>query len=449
MLPLSSRDRLGDYDNDKGRRLNSARVYNALAGLPSICIILVLFVAYSLFANLMHEEVPVMPVDHPLREQIAFGKVRVNPVAAKPMGGEMRREASVGKVKINEVKLVKPGKGKKPALFANAAISKAAQQKGTKAAAAPSPQNTKAASKPAQAADAVPAPPTPGPEQAYIRGVLMGEQVLYRGKGTPLMFTCKDGSQTISVAQINDDFCDCADGSDEPGTSACSDLDAMHSDLVKFACKQQLTPEDQKLLAEHRGEELPPMLIFTSRVNDGICDCCDGSDEWSDISKPKKGSLAYPNAAAVGPCKNHCGELAAELAKEAALRNQGHILREQYSQKGKGMQERNTYDGGEDNALIPLATRCFEIFDQGYTYKLCPFRSASQKDKGRETSLGKNFKWLSKYDEFELGGGETCPNGVVRATKVKLSCALKDKVVHVTEESPCIYQMFLETPAAC
>ena len=22
-------------------------------------------------------------------------------------------------------------------------------------------------------------------------------------------------------------------------------------------------------------------LIYTSRVNDGVCDCCDGSDEWA------------------------------------------------------------------------------------------------------------------------------------------------------------------------
>jgi hypothetical protein len=30
-------------------------------------------------------------------------------------------------------------------------------------------------------------------------------------------FTCKDGSQTVSRSSVNDDFCDCADGSDEPG----------------------------------------------------------------------------------------------------------------------------------------------------------------------------------------------------------------------------------------
>lgn len=64
------------------------------------------------------------------------------------------------------------------------------------------------------------------------------------------------GKAVIDCARVNDNFADCADGSDEPGTSAASHLG------VRFTC--------------HDGATTP-----TSFVDDGICDCCDGSDERS------------------------------------------------------------------------------------------------------------------------------------------------------------------------
>lgn len=37
------------------------------------------------------------------------------------------------------------------------------------------------------------------------------------------MFTCLKTYQVIKYEYVNDDYCDCDDGTDEPGTSACPD----------------------------------------------------------------------------------------------------------------------------------------------------------------------------------------------------------------------------------
>ena len=67
----------------------------------------------------------------------------------------------------------------------------------------------------------------------------------------------------IDINDFNDDFCDCIrTGYDEPGTSACN--------IGKFACNKAL---------------IEPFEIYSSMVNDGICDCCDGSDEYSTKAK--------------------------------------------------------------------------------------------------------------------------------------------------------------------
>ncbi|KAL3658556.1 hypothetical protein V7S43_016440 [Phytophthora oleae] len=73
-------------------------------------------------------------------------------------------------------------------------------------------------------------------------------------------FTCDKGQQRLELSRLNDNYCDCEDGSDEPGTSACSHTDAV------FHCVN----------AGFFSADVP-----TSHVNDGLCDCCDGSDEYA------------------------------------------------------------------------------------------------------------------------------------------------------------------------
>ena len=50
---------------------------------------------------------------------------------------------------------------------------------------------------------------------AAIRGLNPSQAALYSGEGG--VFSCLDGSKTIPFSRVNDDYCDCADGSDEPG----------------------------------------------------------------------------------------------------------------------------------------------------------------------------------------------------------------------------------------
>ncbi|KAB2607562.1 glucosidase 2 subunit beta-like [Pyrus ussuriensis x Pyrus communis] len=111
---------------------------------------------------------------------------------------------------------------------------------------------------------------------------------------------CKDGSKKFSRAQLNDDFCDCPDGTDEPGTSACP--------AGKFYC---------------RNVGHAPFLIFSSRVNDGICDCCDGSDEYDGQVK----------------CPNTCweaGKVARDkLKKKISTYQEGVAIRKQEVEQAK------------------------------------------------------------------------------------------------------------------
>jgi hypothetical protein len=85
---------------------------------------------------------------------------------------------------------------------------------------------------------------------------------------------------------VNDDYCDCTDGTDEPSTNACS---GAAEGAARFYCNDVT-------------------FIPASRVNDGICDCCEGTDEYRgrilvqgiDPNRQNQLGLHLP------PCQNYC-----------------------------------------------------------------------------------------------------------------------------------------------
>lgn len=86
-----------------------------------------------------------------------------------------------------------------------------------------------------------------------LRGVASDMERQFEGRD----FLCEREGKTVRIEAVNDDFCDCPlYGEDEPGTSACA--------MGSFYC-------------ENKG--FMPKNLPSSNVDDGLCDCCDGSDE--------------------------------------------------------------------------------------------------------------------------------------------------------------------------
>ncbi|XP_034146604.1 glucosidase 2 subunit beta isoform X2 [Esox lucius] len=129
-----------------------------------------------------------------------------------------------------------------------------------------------------------------------IRGISLSYKRFYRERKS---FLCIDGSKLIPFDQVNDDYCDCADGSDEPGTAACPD--------GRFYCT-------------NLGYR--PHYIPSSRVNDAICDCCDASDEYNS------------HTACQNTCRNLGQRERAEVKSQMRALDQGLRLKQQLIEEG-------------------------------------------------------------------------------------------------------------------
>ena len=120
---------------------------------------------------------------------------------------------------------------------------------------------------------------------------------------------CDGGYTAVPATQINDDYCDCGDGADEPGTAACS---GATIGVATFECAN----------ANYEATK-----IMASRVRDGACDCCDGSDE-------ENGKCG--NTCEAEYLEKHAERLRLEAARAAGLEKRKSYVAQYEAAKAEG-----------------------------------------------------------------------------------------------------------------
>jgi protein kinase C substrate 80K-H len=146
---------------------------------------------------------------------------------------------------------------------------------------------------------------------AARRGVPLGVDPARAARFQGETFVCDGGAVSLPFSRVNDDYCDCADGADEPGTSACSN--------GSFHCR-------------NRGHQ--PVNVPSSRVGDGVCDCCDGSDERA----ASRGAACANTCAGAGASRRDAlrrelSDHRAGLRKKAALVDAAPAERKRWMEK--------------------------------------------------------------------------------------------------------------------
>jgi protein kinase C substrate 80K-H len=109
---------------------------------------------------------------------------------------------------------------------------------------------------------------------ASVRGVDPAVSDRYKPVGGK--FGCLDGGKAIPASQVNDGYCDCVDGTDEPGAFVC----CMNVKASSRCCRQfedaaprptAGTPACPNGSFYCKNLLFQPLRLNSSFVNDGVC----------------------------------------------------------------------------------------------------------------------------------------------------------------------------------
>ena len=165
---------------------------------------------------------------------------------------------------------------------------------------------------------------------AARRGVPLGVDPARAARFQGETFVCDGGAVSLPFSRVNDDYCDCADGADEPGTSACSN--------GSFHCR-------------NRGHR--PVNVPSSRVGDGVCDCCDGSDERA----ASRGAKCANTCAGAGASRRDA--LRRELSDHrAGLRKKAALVEAAPAERKRWMEKRERLARDADAASAAADAAC-------------------------------------------------------------------------------------------